>query len=297
MIDQKLLETIGYRLNDRTLSDIRPMLVPVDVYSRLEFLASDSDTVYTGAEHTPQDLSKKLPNLTLLPNLYFWEPDKVNKGFLFGTTFGHHHDMQGLKQMQELYEFHGYGAMVLDHDNESTIDFIVAKAGDKVSVPNRCHMTLYNLDETPLITADYANPLPKSPLHNAANKDLQKQLGPILFITQEHGHFWFRLNEKYINPISSLAKCYGSGVRLPQHRADDLLLLETFPYRHWYNLGEQLYFDLTKDTTKTRFEEMGINILKASPEIEIFGVKTSENLLDIALGKDRLLQNYFEVQR
>ena len=146
-------------------------------------MTGDTGSVYCGAEHAGP---VKLPNITVVPNLSTEQPGNAAGDLrVLGCTMGHYHvpmDPQDPKRgepgrwVQEVYEFLSYGLLVLDH-GQGEVEFWVARAGDKVTVPNGCHMTLYNLgdERQPLVTLDFANPE-----RNPANKNLVGELGPIL---------------------------------------------------------------------------------------------------------------------
>src|SRR5207244_3935423 len=99
--------------------------------------------VQSRAEHQ-QD--PKLPDITVVPNLATEETrGLVRPLWVLGSTMGRYlpaiHDDY---RIQEVFEFQSYGMLVLDReDNE--VEIWVAQDGDKVSVPNGCHATLYNL--------------------------------------------------------------------------------------------------------------------------------------------------------
>src|SRR5262249_55633499 len=151
---------------------------------------------YSGAEHgsvEPKDQPKpKLPNITVVPNVSTSHARTVALSLdrreardepsfgdfrmptgqevtLFGCTMGHwHEELSCPDRVQEIYEFQGYGALVIDQPDSDEIELWVARDGDKVIVPQQCHMTLYNLDDSehPLVTLDFANPR-----RNNSNKD------------------------------------------------------------------------------------------------------------------------------
>ena len=101
--------------------------------------------VYSGAEHIG---SPKLPNITALRNwLTIDRSGSPSPYLVMASTMGHSHpkDPTG-PRIQEVYEFRSPGLMVLDHENGAP-EIWVAKDGDKVAVPDGCHMTLYNLGD------------------------------------------------------------------------------------------------------------------------------------------------------
>jgi hypothetical protein len=124
---------------------------------------------YEGLEHKPENLRDKRPNITRLGNLRFG-----NGGFIYGSTMGHKHTKE--MQTQEVYEFNGYGGMLLGFDDK--VQLYVCKAGDKVIVPGNCIMTIFNFSARDLITLDMANPD-----KNESSKDILKEKdGPMMAV-------------------------------------------------------------------------------------------------------------------
>ncbi|RLA99652.1 MAG: hypothetical protein DRG83_12710, partial [Deltaproteobacteria bacterium] len=126
---------LGYIVNDRDFKANFQDLFSEDyeVFARRYHLVSRSP-VYSGAEHTGDP---KLPNITVLPNIstrrarsMHLEFDKkrfdIARDFpfsmstgqevtLFGCTMGHWHGQTDCPDgIQELYEFQGYGALLID---------------------------------------------------------------------------------------------------------------------------------------------------------------------------------------
>ena len=136
----------GYKINERTFAGaVEPFLS--EEYIAFGVQPPDDGVAYSGAESSPANPADKKSNITVLKN---W------LNFL-GNTIGHH---QGVSELsyQEVYESHGFGAMVIDRDGEGMIELHCMKPGDKVLIPSYCIMTLYNLDHDPLVTLDFANP-------------------------------------------------------------------------------------------------------------------------------------------
>lgn len=156
----------------------------LDDYREVVGLKQD-DPVYSGI-----DGSDKLPNITIIPNL-----KTKNGSIVMGCTMGHTEieRPENAPEFQEVYEFIGYGAMVIQRRGKSLLDFIIADTGDKVLVPWDCNMTIYNLSEKPLITLDYAHPESKS------NKTLQEKIGPVFCMTVKNDYCIIRLNNSYVN--------------------------------------------------------------------------------------------------
>ncbi|MFH1053668.1 MAG: hypothetical protein V1740_04615 [Candidatus Woesearchaeota archaeon] len=176
LIPEPLIEK-GYKIKPRHLGELMkygkgPYIMIVKKNCGFENLPLTD--VYEGAEHSPEDLSKKLPNLTLLNNL-----SDGNSFFVYGCTMGHTHPDNGLSA-QEVYEFFGYGAMLLasrDDAEHKYVQLHVARPGSKVIVPGNCIMTLYNLNmgdgkPMPLLTADMAHPW-----NNMSDKEVIEEKG------------------------------------------------------------------------------------------------------------------------
>lgn len=188
--EREKLISMGYKINDRKFSDISP-LFSKDYKNEL-FWYTDESVVYSGAEHI---LIPKLTNRTRLQNLL------TRRGHLIlGSTFGHQHTQKekgDKRRFQEIYEFLGYGAMLIR--NADGIFLYVLKPQEKVLVGTGDNMTIINLSATPLITLDYANPQ-----MNSAHKDLEKKIGSLLIARfsieeTEKGYFSFSINEDYIS--------------------------------------------------------------------------------------------------
>jgi len=185
-----MLEALKYKVNDRKFSDISPLFS--QDYKKEVFCYPQEAVVYSGAEHI---LVPKLSNITVLPNLL------TQTGFLIlGSTFGHQHTQKEKgdnRIFQEIYEFLGYGAMLLRNANGTFL--YVLKPQEKVLVGTGDNMTIINLSTTPLVTLDYANPK-----MNSAHKALEKRLGSLAIARfsidgTEKGVFSFNVNEDYIS--------------------------------------------------------------------------------------------------
>lgn len=183
----------GYKIKHRGLDEIKRH--GANSYLRIvnEMGGFDEENIklpaYEGAEHKPEDLSTKLPNLTLLKNLRLGWGD--GEYFMFGQTMGHSHPANG-PATQEIYEFFGYGAMLIasrDDSEKSWTKLYVAKPGDKVVVPGNCMMTLFSLNlfyrhDSFLLTADMANPD-----ENESDKEVQKEKGTMMVMFTPDGSY------------------------------------------------------------------------------------------------------------
>ena len=130
----------------------------------------DIKDAYEGYEHRPKNLNEKLPNVTKIWNLPF-----ENGGFMYGSSLGHSHPKADF-EVQEIYEFLGYGAMIIGLNDR--IKFLVCKPGDKVAVGQDCVMTILNLSYKTLETLDLANPNE----NESSKKILEEKKGPMIFL-------------------------------------------------------------------------------------------------------------------
>lgn len=285
-------KALDYEIVGKKLVDMWKIIAASPDYSQFNIGLKPQDPVYVCIGYRRGNGSK-LPNLTYVPDHAVIYKPTIEEVLLFGDTKGHHQDMPGKKRMQELYEYHGFGAMVIDNDGKETINFVFAKPGDKIAVPNQCHMTIYNLDTVPLNTADFANPNKKSLNYNAANKEMQNQIGPVFCIYQNWNEVVFKFNEKYVNSDNELVSKYGSGVKLINYLPEDLEI--RLDVGAGEGLGKRLYDRLSKDETRQVFAKIGVNLIQASEEVEMVGVRTKQSLLEIIGRDDKVLQKYFRL--
>ncbi len=192
-LENKMLGNLGYKVNNRTYKHVVDIADKFSIsqkgFSFSDF--ADDDVIYSGAEHTG---NPKLPNITVLPNITF------SDYFLFGSTFGHQHtqfEKKDDRAFQEIYEFWGNGAILLRNNSETAL--YILSPEEKVIVGTKDDMTLFNLDDKPLVTLDYANPD-----MNSANKDLEKRIGPLMLIQGNlcNGRLCgidFKINENYVS--------------------------------------------------------------------------------------------------
>jgi predicted dehydrogenase len=263
---------LGYTVNDRDFKRNFQDLFSEDfhAFARRYHLVGRSP-VYSGAEHKGDP---KLPNITVLPNL-----KTKGETILFGSTMGHHQDNRKAP-IEEIYEYQGYGAMVIDRDGEETVELWVAHEGHKVLIPRGCSMTIYNLDLEPLITLDYANPD-----FNKSSKDLVAEIGPIFCIWYDEGKVVFRLNARYINRTD------GTGVQLLKvpENLEVAIAIEN-PDR----LGEELHRKLTSDPAiKQAFRRLGIQLCSAEPIVWLGGTALRGSLGEEAQKPEGVLRQYF----
>ena len=257
MMERKMIRTLGYEPNHRVYKNIKTTLsrfVGGDI-NGLVLPYKNDDAVYSGLEHQG---NPKLPNATILPNLRTID----DKTFL-NTTTGHQH-LQKLKgderKFQEIYEFFGYGAILLR--NNSGANLHILKRGEKVVVGTDDNMTLFNLDDSELQTLDYANPA-----MNSANKDLETSIGPLLLIIYDpvKRNLRFTFNRKYYEQ-KILA-------------GDIEALVIDIPFA---DLGEPLY---------QRMPEFGEHFRKAGIELVIGGNIPEEHKNEFAPGLLSLVLN------
>lgn len=227
ILEQKMLESLGYHLHPRTFKEIQPYLFR----EQDKFNYFPHRVVYTGAEHSgnPALGIPKLPNLTALPNL------EIGRKIILGSTYGHTHCEDDSRPFQELYEFQGYGAMLLHegqhrsncesyHHQRARLHLL--EKGDKITVGSSENMTILSFEQEGLVTLDFANPQ-----RNKAHKELEKRLGTLLTITYELSQTYgpptvtFQINENYIKEgiikaaatqynfeVHSIGSSWGSGL-------------------------------------------------------------------------------------
>lgn len=262
-IDTTYPENDKYKINTRTFNNAIAPYLHGDWadFDRL-FRLNSQGIIYSGAEH-PDDLKvlntiAKLPNITVVPNFSTQESRGLARPLtVFGCTMGHYHESPQYR-IQEIYEFQSHGMLVLDKE-DGEVELWVAQDGDKVSVPSRCHMTLYNLgdEDHPLVTLDFADPN-----RNPSNKDLISKYGPILLGYYDDFEVVFVLNRLYINSADHKA-----GVRLakPPTKEQDRQVRIARGSR--LNLGQFLYEQLTRNPDVIgRFAQLGIRTRPASRE-------------------------------
>lgn len=256
----------------------------------VELAPYQNQLVYSGAEYPGNGQFSKRPNITVVPNLPACG-NNFGRLFSLGCTMGHWHKSAGAQRIQEVYEFQSHGLMLLDYEG-GQVEMWVCRDGDKVAVPNRCHMTLLNLgDEThPLITLDYCQPK-----DNAADKTLISSYGPLLLAYYDDDEVVFVVNRTYINNPHHRA-----GVRLaeiPIQRAGRELRIAR---RGRQALGEFLHTQLlTQAEVSGQLARLGIRVRAASPEVVLEPRRADERRTYVirplvrATQAGRSLQRYF----
>lgn len=253
--ERKMLEALGYILNDRTFLSIWRIIQKSGMFRRGQFSYSNERIVYSGAEHRG---NPKLPNLTFLPYLLF-EDDLLMSG-----TPGHQHtqaEKGDTRRFQEIYESLGYGAMLLRNSEGTTLHILKPK--DKVIVGTADNMSIINLDHSPLITLDYANPE-----MNSANRDLEARIGPLMIITQhidsyEANTTLFKINQKYIEEdyLKPDETIKVSGYVYPRNNAvPPSEFCKFIVCVEHTKSGAHLYDELGKGYAK-EFKKLGINLV------------------------------------
>ncbi len=254
-------ESIGYKPNPRKFGDLERDFFKGD-YGELEFPYDKDFIAYTGAEY--QQLPK-FPNLTVLPNL-----QTIAKEIILGSTMGHQHINKkeiDKRLFQELYEFQGYGVMILRNTERTNLHLL--KPGEKVFTGPQDAMTFYNLDSAPLKTVDYANPE-----INDASKDLEKEIGPLMLIRFNNGSATFQVNNSY----------FERNLLTPQITTP-IQIRDT-------NLGENLYNKISE--CPEEFEKRGIQVIKGGnipPELE---KEFKPSVLELARTKNKTLLDKLE---
>lgn len=275
-----------YKMKERTFArDIEPLLS--EDYIRLGVEPPEDGIAYSGAESNPGNPADKKPNITVLRN---WGVFSCNTG-------GHH---QGVPELacQEVYEFHGFGAMVIDRDGADRIELHCLRPGDKVLIPSYCNMTMYTLD-SPLITLDFANPR-----LNESTKDMQKtvvgsiggrpaHLGQALCMhfSSEHDRRLFnvKLNRRYVN------RGDGHGVVVPGlDAASDCELTVSLPFSGpGPSTGSTIYKAIMD--SRERFGRIGIDVVECGKSVNLGDMELSEPLWDTAEDSSKLLHRHFKM--
>ncbi len=262
---------VGYTPNDRFFVNLKKLFS--EDYKRLKIGLRDDEVVYSGAEHS------YFPNITILPNL-----ENVIKEIIMGCTMGHHQGIDELK-IQELYEYLGYGVMVIDKDKNNDnkeVEFVYAKPGDKIMIPSYCNMTMYNLDTKPLVSVDVSN----SDL-NKSTKTLQESgVGPIfcMYLNPCSKVFSIYFNREYFNREDSVGVKVENNPCTKHH-----IYLETIE-----NLGDQLYDIFDKgERTREFFEKLGVKVVRASDKVLVNDISLDGSILDMEDEKYKELTNTF----
>ncbi len=265
------LEKQGYQLNERTFSSITPLFS--DDYKKAIFPYFSTDGVYLGAEHCNKDSSineilQKKCNLTFFNNLEAKLGDHYVQ--IMASSMGHFHPSK--LKVQEIYEFQGYGAMVIQKEGEKP-NLIFMNPGGKVIVPGQCHMTIYSLQLEPLETHDFANPK-----QNSGHKNIQKQKGPIFLIHHDdlERRIYFKINSQYSK----------------YHPSDHSVSLTK---REWKPLGELLFLLGRNKSFKKQFEAIGVNLLRCD-DIKLPRFLRNKKLKDLVKEKSQEFCSLFNLK-
>ncbi|MCX6748151.1 MAG: hypothetical protein NT076_00955 [Candidatus Pacearchaeota archaeon] len=266
------LEKQGYKINPRRLSDAGPLFS--DDYKKFNFPFSDETIIYVGVEHcnkmsSDEQIARKKCNRTAFRVLDAELGGKrVN---VLPSSFGHFHPLE--LELQEIYEFQDYGAMVIDHDSSVRrgTDFVIVKPKGKIAVPGKCNMTIYGFGE--LETWDFANPR-----QNESNKDLQKQKGAIFCLhhSPQDMKVVFALNPKY-NPYSTEES-------------------RTISVDVSSNIGKDIYEQASQRELRKRFARIGIRLATSDMLPGIPGIPTELGLEQIVERKDTKFQELFNLK-
>ena len=256
-----MLESLGYRVNDRSFGDLQSVFS--DDYRGLDFPYEQTDIIYAGAEHSG---SPKLLNLTCLPNLI-----TTQGGVVLGSSYGHQHirEFGDDREFQEIYEFKGYGGMLLRGANDAR--FYLLSPNDKVVTRQDEAMTIFNLGTDPLRTVDYANPL-----LNKAHKNLEEDMGSIMIgkFDSSVGLLSFVFNQGYAGE-GSFPDCFGRVIEMNTDLGEDLL-------RNIYNNREH-------------FRESGIEVILGGNVPSDLRDEFGKPLVDLVLEQNEVLFNILRI--
>ena len=256
----KSLEKLGYKINERNFSDIKPIFKNSKDYQKFRFPYEEMDGVYIGAEHcnansSTEEIIKKRVNLTFFGNLEAKLNLNGKKAIVMASSMGHKHPLD--LDLQEIYEFKGYGAMIIEKPRKET-KIIFTRPGGKIAVPGNCHMTIYNLDLKPLETQDFANPK-----QNESDKKIEKENGPMfcIYYIPEDKSIFFSFNYKYMNT---------------NHFTNKMEIL--VPIKNENNFGEELFQKSQEESFRKDFGKIKIS---DSYHTKIPGIKLSDPLEEI----------------
>lgn len=254
--------TEGYKIRERTFEDIRKLFSKD--YKRFNFPYIDSDGVYVGfedgdKESSDEQLRGKKCNLTFLGNLD--GPLGDERRVVMGSTMGHFHPLK--LSLQEVYEFEGFGAMVIDDV------FVFMEPFGKVYVPGDVNMTLYNLQREPLETRDFANPR-----FNESHKKLQEKIGPILCIS-------YSPETERMNFVVN-----------PEHTSGKFSRMFSLPCR-LSSLGEDLLEQ--REELRERFSRVGITFVLWNELAECKAIPYSKRLDDLVREKSKSFCEAFKI--
>lgn len=279
--DTEKLKARSYKINDRKFKDLKEITERSEDYKSLFFPYGEECVVYSGAEHNPKNLTKKLPNITFLPN-YEWQNYKKRFILTLGSTLGHKHiqaEKGDNREFQEIYEFLGYGAMILRNKNGTTLHILAPK--EKIIVGTEDSMTIFNLQTEPLITLDYANPN-----MNSANKVLEKNIGPLMMIQE--------------TPIELDFSEYMTQFRLNRNYVTEKIIKTESTSKNLINvpakLGRELYSKLSSNSDyKEEFKQLGINLSFESNIPKHFEKEFTPSLLELAVMQNKILLSALKI--
>jgi hypothetical protein len=261
-----MLKALGYKLNKRTLTDVSKLFFEKYIQAMQNAISISrgygDDGIYVGTEHSG---SPKLPNITLLPNL------GARGIYVLGSTFGHQHTQRekgDTREFQEIYEFLGFGAMLLRTEEQCNLHLLTP--GQKVIVPTNANMTFFNMGKEPLLTLDYANPE-----MNSANKNLEAEIGTLLCCEYFpfHRALDFTINSKYAER--------GLVTNSYSDRGNKTIRVDRL------ELGQEA-FDRIKEQEQ-RFRMAGINIVTGGNIPKNLEQALSLGLTELALKQDPVL--------
>ena len=227
---------------------------------------------YEGFEHSPQNLSLKRPNMTKIWNLPF-----NSGGFLYGSSLGHVHPKSDF-EVQEIYEFHSYGGMLISSDGLNRL--YVCRPCDKVVVPADCTMTILNFFYGVMKSIDMANPL-----ENKSSKEIIEQKGPMIAFyhtgkNAEANHYEPYFSEifgpKVVFPVSGDVKMKINKEYRELGIKDDEII-EFNINSNWNSLAENIL------KRRKEFERYNIEVIEGNRTIRCKGRKGEVYSLDLPL--------------
>ncbi len=260
------------------------------IKSRKDFLENIYEA-YEGFEHRACD-ETKMPNLTRIWNLPF-----NSGGFLYGSSMGHLHPQSDF-DVQEIYEFLGYGGMLISSKNETKL-YLCGK-GDKIIVPPDCMMTILNLNFKELETLDMANPKENESSKDILLKDLR---GPMIVLN----HTGMQRKNEYSSSFiysSFLSHKFREKIILPLGGIVKMGINSKYE-NFKINQNEEIEFIIGSDESdlvneifrkRNEFRKYNIEIIEAEKGVDCIGrdrrhYRICDSLERLAISSDKLIHN------
>lgn len=192
---------------------------------------------YAGAE------SLLLPNITVFPP--YWEGRGCQR--ICPNSMGHIHAPASKRYIELYFVVSGTAGVLTQRRAEPFVEMTVASPNDFVPTEADSNMTLFNLNpEEPLVLLDISGAA------HASNKDLQRNIGPIVLISWKQRAFSVRLNPQYIGRKD--------GFGVDGIAEDDVEV--TIPVASLSKIAEEL----TSESAQKQWRRLGIHTRRANNE-------------------------------